>query len=67
MKISINQIIMYVIYGFILIWIIFAYNISNNNQLLNLYMPQYILVSLIYIVIMGMIITLLEYIRDNYV
>ncbi len=58
---------MYVIFGFIVIWVIFAYNISDNNQHLNAYMDRYILVSIIYIFVLNIIINLLEYIKDNYV
>lgn len=67
MNIPISKIIMYVIFGFIVIWVIFAYNISDNNQHLNAYMDRYILVSIIYIFILNIIINLLEYIKDNYV
>ena len=64
---SISKLIMYLIYGFIFVWIMFALNITDNNPHLNEYMPQYILVSVIYILILNMLVNLLEYIKDNYV
>ena len=67
MKISISKVIMFVIYGFVIIWIIFAHNISDNNPYLSVYMDRYILVSIIYILVLNIIINLLEYIKDNYV
>jgi len=66
-KISIGKLIMIVMVGFFFIWLMFAYNVSNNNYHLNAYMDRYILVSLLYIVLLNVIINLLEYIRDNYV
>ena len=67
MNISIGKLIMILIYGFVIIWIIFAHNISNNNPYLNAYMDRYILVSIIYILVLNILINLLEYIKDNYV
>jgi hypothetical protein len=67
MKISISKLIMYIIVGFVLVWILFVYNVSHSNQHLNLYMDRYILVSLIYIIVLNIVINLLNYIKDNYV
>ena len=65
--ISISKLIMFVIVGFVLIWLMFIYNASNNNQHLNSQMDINILVSLIYIVVLSVVINLLEYIKNNYV
>ena len=67
MKISISKLIMFVIWGFVIIWIIFARNISNNNPHLSEYMDRYILVSIIYILVLNIVINLLTYIKDHFV
>ncbi len=68
MNISISKLIMFIITGFVVIWIVFAMNVSDNHHHnLGTYMDRYILVSIIYVLVLNILINLLEYIKDNYV